>query len=181
MFSFGVCFFLLLQYHQPEASDSALSRAVELILDGSLSQYFLYSYDLINIMRVSESLPRPTHSKWMQVMATSGFRRYMRVWLKKLHSRNISLCFRVRWWEHCLISFCLCNLNYVILIHRLYKLKWGSITCLFNSLIFSKNENHPNRLVLIHVNVLGSLRYAMSLNDNIPDWEKVRRNFSFHW
>ena len=84
----GFFFFLLLQYHQPESSDSALSRAVEQILDGSLSQYFLYSYDLINIMRVSESLPRPTHSKWMQVMATSGFRRYMRVWLKKLHSRN---------------------------------------------------------------------------------------------
>ena len=72
-------FFLLLQFHQPEAPDSALSRAMELILDGSLPQYFLYSYDLINIMRVSESLPRPTHSKWMQVMAPAGFRRCMRV------------------------------------------------------------------------------------------------------
>ena len=106
-FSSDVCsvlgvfiFILLLQYHQPEASDSALSRAVELILDGSLPQYFLYSYDLINIMRVSESLPRPTHSKWMQVMAPAGFRRCMRVWLKKLHSTNISLCFRARWWEN---------------------------------------------------------------------------------
>lgn len=60
-------------YHRPEAPDSALSRAVTLVTDGTLPQYFLYSYDLINIMDVSNSMPYPTHSKWMQgLLASDG-------------------------------------------------------------------------------------------------------------
>lgn len=60
-------------YHRPEAPDSALSRAVTLVTNGALPQYFLYSYDLINIMDVSNSMPFPTHSKWMQgLLASDG-------------------------------------------------------------------------------------------------------------
>ncbi|XP_062589347.1 uncharacterized protein LOC134250998 [Saccostrea cucullata] len=58
-------------FHRPENPDSALARAVELIINDVFPQYFTYSYDLINVMRVAKTLRFPTYGKWMQGILAS--------------------------------------------------------------------------------------------------------------
>ncbi|XP_048732914.2 uncharacterized protein LOC125649412 [Ostrea edulis] len=60
-----------ISFHKPESPDSVLSKAADLIIDGVLPQYFLYSYDLINLMRVSKTVTFPMYSKWMQGILAS--------------------------------------------------------------------------------------------------------------
>ncbi|KAK3093473.1 hypothetical protein FSP39_016188 [Pinctada imbricata] len=81
-------------YHPPEEETSVLSQFMDSILTGEYKQYMIYSYDVINVRKIAESLHFPTMLKWMHGILAADNTLSSGVWL--LHNNLLFPPFEAR-------------------------------------------------------------------------------------